>query len=119
MVSPFDLLQRHDRLQRLPVPRELPVLLELRLVDRVPFRNVSECPTRKPARDEPVPDAHRNLVLAVRRVKMRWFVIAVEDAITIPRKRLISGMHSLYREQQRTPSPHNTQDQLPDRLGRR
>jgi len=40
---------------------------------------VSECPTREPARDHAVPDAHRDLVLTVRRVEVGRLVIAVED----------------------------------------
>ena len=61
------------------VPRELPIFLQLRLVSRVPFQDVPECATREPSRDEPVPDAHRNPVFAVRCVEMRWFVVTVEN----------------------------------------
>ena len=59
------------------------------------FEDVSECPTREPARDDTVPDAHRNLVLAVRRVEVGWFVITVEDRITLGSAAAVSAGSAL------------------------
>ena len=71
--------------------REVPVLEQFGPVQFVPFQNVPQGAFRERAVHDAVQDAHRYSVLAVRGVKVRRVVLAIEDRDDMPRKRLISG----------------------------
>jgi hypothetical protein len=59
--------------------REVPVLEQFGSMQIMPFQNVTEGALGKRTVHNAVQDAHRDRVLAVRRVKVRRIVLAVED----------------------------------------